>query len=73
MRNYFRRVQSRVAAHELRIIQPDLSLAFVKGAVLAGLRDFCEVGHSEGDIHGRKVRDLVKKWTTLSQEQMPAL
>lgn len=62
-----------MAALGLRIIQPDLSQAFVKGAVLAGLRDVCEVDQLEGDVEGKKVRDLVMKWTTLSQEQMTAL
>ncbi|OBT68478.1 hypothetical protein VE03_02784 [Pseudogymnoascus sp. 23342-1-I1] len=70
---YAQGIQPRIAAHGLRIMQPDLSLAFVKGAVLAGLQDIREVGQLDGDVEGRKVRDLVMKWTTLSQEQMTAL
>ncbi|KFY38329.1 hypothetical protein V495_06641 [Pseudogymnoascus sp. VKM F-4514 (FW-929)] len=70
---YTQGIQARVAAHGIRIIQPDLLLSFVKGAVLAGLRDIREVSRLEGNIEGSKVRDLVMKWTTLSQEQMTAL
>lgn len=70
---YTQKIQSRVAAHGLKIIQPEPCLAFVKGAVLAGCRDVHKVRQPGRDIEGRKVRDLVMKWTTLSQEQIMAL
>ncbi|KFY98437.1 hypothetical protein V498_01465 [Pseudogymnoascus sp. VKM F-4517 (FW-2822)] len=70
---YAQGVQPRVAGHGVKVIQPDLPLGSVKGAVLAGLRDIRGVSQLEGDVEGRIVRDLVMKWTTLSQEHMTAL
>lgn len=70
---YAQGVQPRVAGHGVKVIQPDLPLASVKGAVLAGLREICRVSQLEGDVEGRMVRDLVMEWTTLSQEHMTTL
>lgn len=66
---YSKKVQLGIRAYGLKIIQPELSLACVKGAVIAGLRDLCDVGRPANDLEGRMVRDLLMKWTTLSEEQ----